>query len=542
MDLIDLRNCERSKDRIKFWKHRKKEFQRSPLPLLLPKTTIISNDDDNDVDNENNDIDNNNNNDNNNEKSKIEKNKIDEIPLGVKFKKLMNDLKWYEKQYLIPESPNTSVSLTRTEAAKVYLEEKIEIMKYKQKKREIKKQIARKVEVLGKEKETDIILSLVEQQEAKKIPSRTVFITTTKGETKVAKTPPPPSEQMRRVMKAQEDAKRQFEIEKENEENRKANEKLNKRSSRLVDRLINRIVDIFFEECTQELCDNIAEVLLDNYCINIIHIAMMEVADYEIAEYVNTRDCIDFYEDCLVIKEKNMCERAADLIFKAVFEVELYLQSKELFKRMADVQLCEKAAERFIKERIKKEIEFDRQEMMKRTEFFANQTVTTILTKECDGIVTELFLFDLEQYLLIMNDIDARNKYEIELIEEVLTSSINNIFIDEMYRCITELTEFLKELEFQVLLSKNDKVVDIIMDCIFNDEISDAIMIVDDSMYDDLEDFLILQESAAQERKIERRLLRIIERVFTAVYNDCTDMELHDLIDTGIIEYLHTKK
>ena len=74
---------------------------------------------------------------------------------------------------------------------------------------------------------------------------------------------------------------------------------------------------------------------------------------------------------------------------------------------MADVQICEKAAERFIKERIKKEIEFDRQEMMKRTEFFANQTVNTILTKNLDVIVEELIgkskLFSLTQSLLYLN-------------------------------------------------------------------------------------------------------------------------------------------
>jgi hypothetical protein len=136
----------------------------------------------------------------------------------------------------------------------------------------------------------------------------------------------------------------------------------------------------------------------------------MKIAMEEIAAYTNSNDCIGFYEECLVLKENNMCEKgiyplslicfniiiiiiiilAADLIFKAVFDVELYMQSKELFKKMADVQICEKAAERFIKEKIKKEIEFDQQEMLKRTEFFANQTVNTILTKNLDNIVGEL--------------------------------------------------------------------------------------------------------------------------------------------------------
>jgi hypothetical protein len=270
----------------------------------------------------------------------------------------------------------------------------------------------------------------------------------------------------------------------------------------------------------------------------------MKIADDEIAEDICTRDCIDFYEDFLVVKERNICERAADLTFKAVFEVELYLQSKELFKRMADVQLCQKAAERIIKERIKKEIEFDRQEMIKKTDFFANQVVTNFITNEFDGIIVELVLIDLEQYLLIMNDIDARNKYEIEVIEEVLTTSMNLVFLDELYQCITDSTDFLKELEFQVFLSKNDQLADVIIDKIFNDEITDAVIIlsVGDSMYEDLEDFIMLQSSNDKERRIERKIARIIERVFTAAYIDCTDIELHDLIDIGITEYLHLKK
>ena len=216
---------------------------------------------------------------------------------------------------------------------------------------------------------------------------------------------------------------------------------------------------------------------------------------------------------------------AADLIFKAVFDVELYMQSKELFKRMADVQICEKAAERFIKEKIKKEIEFDRQEMLKRTEFFANQTVNTILTKNLDSIVGELigitdiviikvinnyFIryigIEIDHYLLIMNDIDARNKYELQITEESIDESFDNILHAEIKTCLVELTEFQKELEFQVLLSKNDNIVDIIMDSVFNEEIEGAIAMVDDGMFDDLEDFLELQESAATSRKIERRL------------------------------------
>jgi len=180
MDLIDLRNCDRPKDRQKFWKHRRKEFQRAPLPILKPSNLVSIN-----------------------EESGSEviekKGKKESMPIGHKFKKLMGELKWYEQQYLIPESPNISVSATRSDAARDYIEEKMEIIKNKTKKRQLKKQIATKLEILGKDKETDIILSLVEQQDAKKIPSRTTFITTTKGEVKVAKVPPPPSEQMKKV-------------------------------------------------------------------------------------------------------------------------------------------------------------------------------------------------------------------------------------------------------------------------------------------------------------------------------------------------------
>ena len=313
--------------------------------------------------------------------------------------------------------------------------------------------------------------------------------------------------------------------------------------------MIDHIVDLEFEECTEEMCENIAEIKFDNFCRGIADSALMDIAMEEIAAYTNSIDCIGFYEECLVTKENNMCEKgfdinpinfmfniiiiiiiilAADLIFKAVFDVELYMQSKELFKRMADVQICEKAAERFIKERIKKEIEFDRQEMLKRTEFFANQTVNTILAKNLDGIVGELigitniiiiklnnnYVFviglEIDHYLLIMNDIVARNKYEIQITEESIDESFNNILHAEIKACLVELAEFQKELEFQVLLRKNENIVDIIMDTVFNEEIEDAVTKVDDGMYEDLEDFLELQESAATSRKIERRLKVLI--------------------------------
>jgi hypothetical protein len=180
MDLIDLRNCDRPKDRQKFWKHRRREFQRAPLPLLKPSKLISINEESGNEEIE-------------------KKGKKEPMPIGQKFKKLMGELKWYEQQYLIPESPNVSVSVTRSDAARDYIEEKMEIIKNKTKKRQLKKQIATKLEILGKDKETDIILSLVEQQDAKKNASRTTFITTTKGEVKVAKVPPPPSEQMKKV-------------------------------------------------------------------------------------------------------------------------------------------------------------------------------------------------------------------------------------------------------------------------------------------------------------------------------------------------------
>jgi len=154
-----------------------------------------------------------------------------------------------------------------------------------------------------------------------------------------------------------------------------------------------------------------------------------------------------------------------------------------------------------------------------------------------------------------MNDIDARNTYELQITEESIDESFDNILHAEIKACLVELTEFQKELEFQVLLSKNDKIVDIIMDNVFNEEIEDAITMVDDGMFEDLDDFLELQESAATSRKIERRLKvlifylncviliiiiillqRIIERVFSAVYTDCIEMELQDLIEYGISE------
>ena len=109
-----------------------------------------------------------------------------------------------------------------------------------------------------------------------------------------------------------------------------------------------------------------------------------------------------------------------------------------------------------------------------------------------------------------MNDIDARNKYELEITEESIDESFDNILHAEIKACLVELTEFQKELDFQVLLSKNDKIVDIIMDNVFNEEIEGAIAIVDDCMFDDLDIFLELQESAATSRKIERRLKVLI--------------------------------
>ena len=487
MDLIDLQNCERPKDRIKFWKHRRKEFQLSPLPLLKAKNLTP-------IDEEL------------LEQEPQQKAKKDDVPIGQKFKKLMSEVKWYEKEYLTPESPNVPVSVTRSDIARDYLEERMEIIKQKARKRQIKKQIAIKLEILGKEKETDIILSLVEQQDAKKIPSRTTFVTTTKGEVKIAKVPPPPSNQMRKALKAQEDSKRQAELDKAEEDARIENERLEKRSTSLVNRLIFHMVDVQFEECIEELCENIAEVKLDNYCRSIADKILMIVAGDEIDAFANSSDGIAFYEECLVIKEHNMCERAADLIFKAVFEVELYMQSKELFKRMADVQLCEKAAERYIKDRIKKEIEFDRQEMLKKTEFYANQTVNSILAKDSEDIVIELIGIEIDHYLLLKNDIDARNKYEFQLIEESFDNSFNQILHIEIVACLVELTEFQKELEFQALLRKNEKIVDIIIDNIFNEEINEAVSRLDDGMYEDLEDFLELQETNATSRKIERRL------------------------------------
>jgi hypothetical protein len=77
----------------------------------------------------------------------------------------------------------------------------------------------------------------------------------------------------------------------------------------LVERLIERILDLEFEDCTEELCENIAEVKLDNYCGVIVDSAIMEIAIQEIADYTNSSDCIAFYEECLVRKENNMCER-----------------------------------------------------------------------------------------------------------------------------------------------------------------------------------------------------------------------------------------
>lgn len=214
------------------------------------------------------------------------------------------------------------------------------------------------------------------------------------------------------------------------------------------------------------------------------------------------------------------------------------MQSKELFKRMVDVQICEKAADRFIKEKIKREIEFDRQEMLKRTEFFANQSVNTILTNNLDHILSELLGIEIDHYLLIKNDVDARNKYELEMIEECINVSFDHILHDEINKANVELAEFQKELEFEALLRKNDKIVDIIMDNIFSQEIEDATTKLDDNKFDDLDDFLELQESNATSRKIERRLMRIIDRVFSAVYVDCLDMELIDLIDYGISQCL----
>jgi hypothetical protein len=109
-----------------------------------------------------------------------------------------------------------------------------------------------------------------------------------------------------------------------------------------------------------------------------------------------------------------------------------------------------------------------------------------------------------------MNDIVARNKYELEITEETIDESFDNILHAEIKACLVELTEFQKELDFQVLLSKNDKIVDIIADNVFNEEIEGAIAIVDDSMFEDLDIFLELQESAATSRKIERRLKVLI--------------------------------
>lgn len=128
------------------------------------------------------------------------------------------------------------------------------------------------------------------------------------------------------------------------------------------------------------------------------------------------------------------------------------------------------------------------------------------------SLIIILFVIGIEidHYLLIVNDIDARNKYELEITEESIDESFDNILHAEIKACLVELTEFQKELDFQVLLSKNDKIVDIIMDNVFNEEIEGAIAIVDDGMFEDLETFLELQESAATSRKIERRLKVLI--------------------------------
>ena len=109
-----------------------------------------------------------------------------------------------------------------------------------------------------------------------------------------------------------------------------------------------------------------------------------------------------------------------------------------------------------------------------------------------------------------MNDIDARNKYELQITEESIDESFDNILHAEIKACLVELTEFQKELEFQVLLTKNVKIVDIIMDNVFDKEIEGAIAMADDGMFEDLDDFLELQESAATSRKIERRLKVLI--------------------------------
>jgi len=57
------------------------------------------------------------------------------------------------------------------------------------------------------------------------------------------------------------------------------------------------------------MCENIAEIKFDNYCRGIADSALMEIAMEEIAAYTNSSDCIAFYEECLVIKENNMCEK-----------------------------------------------------------------------------------------------------------------------------------------------------------------------------------------------------------------------------------------
>lgn len=292
MDLIDLRNCDRPKDRLKFWKQRRREFQRAPLPILRPISKPNADANEESV-------------------SEIPEKKMkkEEVPLGDKFKKLMREMKWYEKQYLLPESPNLSISMTRSDAARDYIEEKMQRIRFKTKKRQIKKQIAKKLEILGKDKETDVVLSLVEHQDAMKIPSRTKFITTTKGEVKVAKIPPAPSMQMERALKAQEDAKRLCELERAEEDARIENERLDKRSNALVERLIAHCVDLDFEECIEDLCENIAEIKFDNFCRKIADSALMNIAMEEIAVYANSSDCIAFYEDCLITKENNMCEK-----------------------------------------------------------------------------------------------------------------------------------------------------------------------------------------------------------------------------------------
>ena len=72
------------------------------------------------------------------------------------------------------------------------------------------------------------------------------------------------------------------------------------------------------------MCENIAEIKFDNYCRGIADSALMKIAMEEIAVYTNSSDCIAFYEECLVFKENNMCEKGMDPRISYMFQHHYY--------------------------------------------------------------------------------------------------------------------------------------------------------------------------------------------------------------------------